>query len=363
MNAPTHFAVVAVLLFLNSLLATDARAASANKIYVCIQDISQSIIYCISVGELSRHYRSRAIAIGREIAREANVGERVRSLDTSWLTADRFVGCSSLGNSTVAVWLTVSPAPQPTSSLTRQCAGSSLSSSVLLGLASLLFQAESDSAQFTADFNRLKDECLRWQASPTEHKAQSIAPTSGLSTFIGRIWAKIATSRYQPTGGSNGGVRGYCFADDPCIEPSCNAQAQVKAISDYLARMSYDGCNINATPTPDGPDECAKVKLGRTITPEELNKMRAHVCQRSGGVAGSRDGTTFRCLDPSQAQRDTGLRRDPCSDPAAMCTDDNVTPIPRQGFKEYKDELPPMPYLPPGFSWMDQTSGRRAPSR
>jgi hypothetical protein len=169
--------------------------------------------------------------------------------------------------------------------------------------------------------------------------------------LTGRAWNFVAGDQPDTATASAAGPRGYCIEPGDCPQLSCEGQAAVKALLNYMAQNAYTGCNINATPNPNGPDECAKARFGNTLSKAEMERLQAHVCRMLGSIAVPSTDSTFRCRDPRALAAAMKPANNVCKDPRAMCAEGQQIP-PRTGFQAPPKPGPgPLPFLPPGFAW------------
>lgn len=144
-------------------------------------------------------------------------------------------------------------------------------------------------------------------------------------TFAAKVLdAAFGTKNRDTTGGSATGPRGYCFADQACAASLCGMNATAKARADVLRqRYKDDSCKrATTTPRPDDTDACYQVGRGGSITAAQRQEIEKRACDERGKLYGAIDGVTT-CLTLAnlrQASQPTG-----CSDPRALCTDEQAS--------------------------------------
>lgn len=362
---------------LKGVVVRPAVAVDARAIYVCIHPIdAASDIRCVTLGALSRAYDWRALQLVQAFEDQA---QRYAGTSTppalssqfidSWLRRSWHLGCAGKGGRQAAVYLSLSAvkrAPLRAGRSAEVVAACNTpqgrrTPDAAVQAAYTLFGADYDAANFEAAMQNYLQQCIgsSVNAGSPQSRARLILPAKGgTAKEIGKWLEKHlggSPKPDKPSGGAGPGIRGYCLADDPCTEPSCQEEAEMKAFLDYLKAQEYTGCNINATPRPEGPDECAKPQLGRAVTAQEFQLIRGHVCKLLGSVASTSTETHFRCLDPASLRSSQFQRsQNPCDSPAALCTDDARAKAPqtRTGFVHHKvGPLPVYGFLPPSFQW------------
>ena len=344
----------------------------------------------------------------------------------SWLSGKTPIGCKAIdnGGNAIAVLSSSQAAAPTTGDLTtfgQHCTmqSSFAASNALLDAAFHTFQVDFTADQFFGFYEQTVVTCSAGSTSPGNRGPTPPLPTSGGTTssggndpkpsdpkpsdpkpsdpkpsdpkpsdpkpsdpkpsdtkkpesktpvrdFLERVWTKMTGTHPDrgPIANDAPGGRGYCIEPGACGLDSCQSAASKKALVDYMARLKYTGCNINAIPAPGAPtDQCAKARVGTKMTEAEVQKLLEHVCKAVGSVAASTTSTdqTFRCRDPRALKPNTSpLNSNVCKDPRAMCAEGTRT-LPHTGFKRPMIGPSPLPFLPPGFAWEGSTAG--APSR
>lgn len=326
------------------------------KYYVCYRSLRGNSDYvCVSVGELSKVFESRALEIARLVREEA---EKFAKENSAVSNANQFLdafgnqqifsGCAGSPKRRGAAYLTKKPLQRPQSrsprttpatldsrilNICNQPTPRTTSISTAIGI---LYDNEMDIVEFHESTQKYRTRCKdEWVGQPPP-----------AVDWIGRIWALFTRDRWrQPSGVSNGGIRGYCDPEITNCNSYCETAARVAAYVDLLIQYEYDGCNAQVTPNPQNPDTCYNLRTGQQVlSGKQMRELQEQWCAARGGIMGGTRQVP-KCDFPavSPASRNTNI----CQDPRAMCTDDQAPVVPRTGFTYTKDfPRPPNPVDP-----------------
>ncbi|MFO0631827.1 MAG: hypothetical protein U0168_03155 [Nannocystaceae bacterium] len=141
-----------------------------------------------------------------------------------------------------------------------------------------------------------------------------------LEPAVGRLWSRIVDalggSEHESPGNAVTGGRGYCLAEGPCGEGSCEQQASAKSLKQRLRQLPDEGCNDQATPNPEGGSGCVTAKPAKSWTAADAQAAFTRICALRQRVATPVDGRPMRCVLPKPK---TKPAVDACHDDVGMC--------------------------------------------
>ena len=169
--------------------------------------------------------------------------------------------------------------------------------------------------------------CVRGQS-----QSPAIPAEGTIREVVAKIYAAMEAAvgggSKDNSGGSGGGVRGYCMPEVmDCGAKSCRSRALVASMVKALRerKKNYDGCGINMTPHPNNPDQCAKDEPILDWIKLDENPIEASRRCRQDWVAIVLPGAHGLC--GGQLPEKLGTEwpgNDPCYDPRALCAEDNI---------------------------------------
>ena len=353
-----------MLLSGTSVLAADVRQLRANLSFarqqmhefgrfliVCREPVAvPRNRICVNIGALSRLSPDWALPISDflEAMAQRTAGKSSTALNENifWkklFEDNRSIGCvQKPERSRIVLVLAVPHGNQASSTLS--CDGTSVNP--ISSAFGVMSPRNSSGGSFLASYMKFRGQCEGQSKSQRQRQggATGLMDAGGANqgipagkprepSIVEKAWAGIVealggNALGPDTGGvGGGGTRGYCFEDMGCAQ-SCESAARARGIAEELkSRYSYDGCNANLTPTPDGTRTCYDVLNSPKATPEQILQLRREFCSKRAGVMrpghGNDESSHCSVMDVKEVERSRNI----CSDPRAMCSPDDVDPL------------------------------------
>jgi hypothetical protein len=342
----------------NATIARNAVRENPEAFSVCLHSTDATHpIWCTSIGALQRYAPDDSAKIDAAVSKAGGDWGAARTdlltgADVRGQLAGVDLGCTGKGSS---ITLESSDLTGVLSTAaTRGCTGAT-ESSLGNGLAGL-DAIQSDAWDMTVDYVDTLTACKKArrasggrQLRPVRGSMGECAAASGcdgtgkadnvgiekhkepsVETKIGRAWEKIVDAlgggHEDPTANDGNGVRGYCFADEPCGAGSCEAEASAHALQQELHDDKTQSCDPAAMPNPEGSGACLTAKPASAWTKVDRQTAFTRVCELRQRVA-SDDGTA-RCVPPPPA---SGRDLDACHSNIGMCTPEQGGSVPHMG--------------------------------